>query len=284
MAGLQYKNQVEIVAGGYPGEWKGSDGTVQDWVDVLGTSGQESCRYYYHDSWPANNAISSRVWVTITDQWEIIETTSDNHIKVRVRTSITKIERMARGSGKEGSWNSLGQNWAARWGIKLFRYRESGNNRQPTTTCYGDYQPLQADINQVILNTPVTLDDFVLDLPPQTSAFPESQGTVFYQSAVVKDLQDVNHENDDDGSQYVDRMWMGINFRNTLPPDYRPGQILDNNSMWQSHNRTSGADNIYTGSIWQTMRTSDGAVGQNNPPLIRHTSSWYNERKIGANK
>lgn len=283
MAGLQYRNQVKIVSGGYSGEWKGSDGTVQDWVDVLGTSGSESCRYYYHDSETANNAVSSRVWVTITDYWEIVETTSDNHIKVRVRSVINRIERVAKGSGSEGSWNSLGTSWAFRWGIKLYRYRESGNNRQPTTTCYWDSATpfpsgLQGNINQVILSSPVTLDEFVIDLPPQTSAFPEEQGTVFYQNATT------GHENDSDGSAYVDRMWMGLNFRNTLPPDYRPGQILDNNSIWQSHNRTSGADNVFNGSGWQTMRTDDGAVGTDNPPYMRHSSEWKNQRKIGANK
>ena len=66
--------------------------------------------------------------------------------------------------------------------------------------------------------------------------------------------------------------------------DYRPGQILDNNTIWQSHNRNSGADNVYNGSSWQTMRTENGAVGQDNPPYMRHQSAWYNQRKIGANK
>lgn len=65
--------------------------------------------------------------------------------------------------------------------------------------------------------------------------------------------------------------------------DYRPGKILDNNSVWQSHNRSGGADNIYNGSTWNTMETSAGGSGQGNPPTIRHSSSWYNQRKIGAN-
>lgn len=274
MAGLQYKNQVDIVAGGYPGEWKGTSGVITDWTDVIGTSGSMTCDYYYHDSQIANNAVSSRVWVTISDNWEILETTPDNHIILRVNTVVQRINRQAKGTGAEGSWNSLGTSWDFRWHIQLFRHR---GDSSPVSG--GDFPNLEANINQLITsNGPVSLGTYTIDLPPQTSVTPDSRGTVFYQNATM------GHESDPDTSSYVDRMWMGINFRNTLPPDYRPGQILDNNSMWQSHNRTSGADNIYTGSVWQTMRTSDGAVGQNNPPLIRHTSSWYNERKIGANK
>lgn len=65
--------------------------------------------------------------------------------------------------------------------------------------------------------------------------------------------------------------------------DYRPGKIIDNNGIWQSHNRPTGADNIRTASSWQTMRTIDGAVGTDNPPYMRHTSEWKNQRKIGNN-
>lgn len=66
--------------------------------------------------------------------------------------------------------------------------------------------------------------------------------------------------------------------------DYRPGKILDNNLTWQSHNRSTGADNIRTASSWQTMRTQDGGVASDNPPTIAHSSSSFkNMRKIGAN-
>lgn len=66
--------------------------------------------------------------------------------------------------------------------------------------------------------------------------------------------------------------------------DYRPGQILDNNSVWQSHNRSSGADNIRTESNWKTMRTIDGPSATGDPPVIHHASEFKNQRKIGANK
>lgn len=65
--------------------------------------------------------------------------------------------------------------------------------------------------------------------------------------------------------------------------DYRPGKIIDNGGIWQSHNRPTGADNIRTASNWQTMRTIDGAVGTDNPPYMMHPSEFKNQRKIGNN-
>ena len=38
----------------------------------------------------------------------------------------------------------------------------------------------------------------------------------------------------------TDAMRMGVFFRNTLPPDYRPGKTWDGN-IWQSHNREAGS-------------------------------------------
>ncbi len=271
MAGLQYKNQVDIVAGGYAGEWKGSDGIHQNWTDVTGTSGSMTARYYYHDSWLARNDISSRVWVTITDNWEIIEQTDNNHIKLRVTSSVDRIERVASGSGSEGSWNATGQSWAARWHIQLYTNREKSGGVVPG----GDFQNLVATVNQVISSTPVSLGTFTIDLPPQTELSPTSRGTVFYQSGVM------GHEWDPDTSTYVDRMWMGINFRNTLPPEIIPGKTW-NNSVWLSHNRpTHGKAKFYNGSGWSgNMKTVPGGTG--NPPLIRYSDGFKNMRRIGT--
>lgn len=61
--------------------------------------------------------------------------------------------------------------------------------------------------------------------------------------------------------------------------DYRPGASWSNGG-WQSHNRASGKCNIWTGNSWKEMRTDNGGVGSDNPPLI-YGSSWKNQRKIG---
>lgn len=62
--------------------------------------------------------------------------------------------------------------------------------------------------------------------------------------------------------------------------DYRPGQIRIS-SVWQSHNRGSGKSDKRQGGSWQTMRTAAGPDGTGNPPLIRRSSTWRNQSKIG---
>ena len=282
MAGLEYKNQLDIVAGGYdptkiPGadwEWHNTTGRIEDWTPVSGTSGSMTAKYYYHDSWIAKNAISSRVWVTISDRWQVLETTPDNHIKVRITSTIDRIERVAKGSAYEGSWNCLGYNWST-WHIMIYKNRDKSGG----VVSGGNFANLSATVNQVISSTPISLGTYDIDLPPlRPGDTPYSRGTVFYQSSVT------GHEDDADGSSYVDRMWMGLNFRNTLPYDYRPGKVLDGDGNWQSHNRNRGAADVLTsGGSWQTMRTNDGAVGADNPPLILSNNGYKNMRKIGLN-
>ena len=63
--------------------------------------------------------------------------------------------------------------------------------------------------------------------------------------------------------------------------DYRPGQDRIAGS-WQSHNRAAGRADIRQGGVWVTMRTSAGPNGTGNPPLIRRSSTWNNQSKIGS--
>lgn len=62
--------------------------------------------------------------------------------------------------------------------------------------------------------------------------------------------------------------------------DYRPGKIW-NGLDWKSHNRSGGADNIYNGSTWREMKTTDGGSGTGDPPSI-YNNGWKNQRKIGS--
>lgn len=69
---------------------------------------------------------------------------------------------------------------------------------------------------------------------------------------------------------------------------YRPGAVLDGNSLWVSHDRDSGACQILsdtTNMTWKECRTIDGnRGGQGDPPLILHAdnaNSWYNQKKLG---
>lgn len=85
-------------------------------------------------------------------------------------------------------------------------------------------------------------------------------------------------------SQSYDDIRFGVQFKNPLPADYRPGKILDNNDVWQSHNRNGGSANVQKDDgTWKEMRTQNGAVGDDNPPYIRHSDGYKNMRKIGDN-
>lgn len=76
----------------------------------------------------------------------------------------------------------------------------------------------------------------------------------------------------------ADEFALGILITNPNPPDYRPGATLDGN--WKSHNRTGGKAHILNGT-WHEMRTSNGLVGNDNPPSIRVSDHWTNQRNIG---
>lgn len=80
-----------------------------------------------------------------------------------------------------------------------------------------------------------------------------------------------------------DEFKVGLFITNPNPPVYRPGKVLDNANLWQSHNRASGADNVYNGSSWQTMPTSAGHVRSDDPPKIMTNSNFVNMLKIGEN-
>lgn len=80
-----------------------------------------------------------------------------------------------------------------------------------------------------------------------------------------------------------DEFRVGLFITNTNSPTYRPGKILDNANHWQSHNRSGGVDDVYTGSFWQTMPTAKGHEANDNPPLIMTGSRFENMLKIGEN-
>lgn len=104
-------------------------------------------------------------------------------------------------------------------------------------------------------------------------------------SFVIEPGSDAEHSslflhNQSPGYPSYDDIWMGIQFRNILPEDYRPGATRVGN-VWLSHNRSAGAAKIYTGNSWLEMRTLDGGTGADNRPRIQHQGGWKNMRLIG---
>lgn len=66
----------------------------------------------------------------------------------------------------------------------------------------------------------------------------------------------------------------------TIELDYRPGATW-NGSAFVSHNRNGGVCNIWNGSSYVEMKTTDGDSGTGNPPLIFNGSQFVNQKKIG---
>lgn len=252
--GLQYKENLTLISGGYPGEGIGSNGLVQDWTDTSGSSGSSTVKYYYHDSATMSDGNSTLVEVTITDDWTATRD-NRNFYHITVHTVINSIVRTRIGNPSPLS-------------VYMFARRDAGSpNIWTTGGC----------VNAAVSGTNATNIDMgttTIDLPPGQSTV--VHGTVYFRSNIC------GHNNAQPPSIYVDEFWLGVNFRNTLPPDYRPGKTW-NGSDWMSHNRSGGAANVRNGSnAWVEMRTSDGGVGTNNPPYIRNSSQFVNQREIGT--
>lgn len=253
--GLQYKENLTLISGGYPGEDTGSDGLVQDWTDTPGNSGSSTVTYYYHDSAQMNDNNSTLIEVTITDEWTAVRD-NKNFYHITVHTVIDSIKRYRRGSPSPLS-------------VYIFVRREEGGSNIWTSGGCINAAASSTDATDIDMGT------YTIDLPPGQSTV--EYGTVYYRSNIC------GHNNAHPPSIYVDEFWLGVNFRNLLPPDYRPGKTW-NGSDWLSHNRNGGAANVRNGSSsWNEMRTADGGVGTDNPPYLRHQdSTWRNQREIGT--
>ena len=131
-----------------------------------------------------------------------------------------------------------------------------------------------------ILGTPLTLDSYTFTLAPGENL---SRGSVYFRANTQ------GHDGDTPPSPYIDLMWLGTQFRNILPKDYRPGATLNtNSSIWWSHNRENGACHVLSNvgtMTWQECRTVGGAEGEKgNPPLIltaANANSWRNQQLLG---
>lgn len=259
MAGLQIITRLEIISGGYQyppvggDRWEitGSDGGYPSWTDVSGTSGTVTARYWYHDSTTAHNSQSDRTYVTVTDHWELVGVDGMNNIHVRVNTTVDKVERTI--------WAGGGSGRGYLWHVMISRY-EGG-------TKYVDVPNIVGSTPRIVAQN-VSLGSYDIYLAPGGT---DEKSTIYYKNATM------GHEYDPLPSQFVDVMAAGISFRNTLPPDYRPG-ARKINGTWMSHNRNGGvADRKGFG----TMRTINGGVATDNPPSKKKSGTWYNMKRIG---
>lgn len=252
--GLQYKENLTLISGGYAGEGKGSNGVIQNWTNTTGDSGSSTVTYYYHDSKQGNDANSTLVEVTITDTWSAVRD-NKNYYHITVSTTIDSIVRTKKGS-------------PTAYSVYMFARREAGG--QNVWTSGGCVNAAVSATNATNIN----MGTATIDLAPGQTV--TGRGTVYFRSNTC------GHNNTKPPSSHVDEFWLGVNFRNTLPPDYRPGKTW-NGSDWVSHNRAGGAASVRNGSdAWVEMRTYNGGVGTDNPPFIRTGSAWVNQRETGT--
>lgn len=251
--GLQFKENLTLISGGYPGEGLGSNGVHQDWTDTTGTSGTSTVTYYYHDSALLSDANSTRVDLTITDIWEATPQPG-NVYRIKVTCVINSITRTRIGNPTA---------YSTRIHVKQ---SAGGGDIWVSPSC-------DDSTTTHTIATNIQVGTYYFDLPPESTG--STRGTVYYRSNAC------GHDGDVPPSIYVDEFWMGINFRNLLPKNYIPGKTW-NGSDWLSHNRaTNGHAKQYNGSAWGgDMKTTDGGTGTGDPPTI-YNSGFKNMRKIG---
>lgn len=232
-----------------------SPNTWQNWqTDDTGDKDGGTVTYFYRDANVASaggaytDANSSRVAVVMSQSWTT-SVDNQNNLTIVLRTAINQIRRDdLRGNNN----NTPGRN------IRVFE-------------SVGGAQLLNLTDNQVatahtIYNGPLVVEQRTFTLAPGQDAT-GGQLQVYNQTIGYASYDDIR---------------IGVQFRNILPADYRPGMIMVNGT-WQSHNRTNGWAGIMVNGTYREMRTNDGAVGTDNPPLIKHPDGWKNQRKIGAN-
>ena len=254
LEGLQYKEDLTLISGGYTGEDIGSDGLIKNWTDVTEESGSNTISYHYRDSDSGNNNNSSRVVIRITDEWSVIKN-EDRSFTVTVHSKIDSIVR----DDIKGSPGSTARN--------IFIRRTKGSavlwskSSDPIATAH-------------TIATNIDLGTSTFTLTPSTGT--GVQGTLYLRNNAL------NHDGDKTPSAYVDEFWVGINFRNNLPKDYRPGMHRVNGA-WKSHDRTSGKCHHLVSGTWTEMRTTDGHIKGDNPPLKKVDGQWTNQLRLGEN-
>ena len=233
--------------------------TQKDWQNaVIGEDapGTGQWGYYWHDAnvkvagyYTDNNA--SRVLMTISQHWST-SVDSRNNLTVTIYSTIDSIERD----------DSQGQNQDTP-GRHITVYQQEGG------AAVFDYNDYQIASNHSILTTPVVLNVETFTIAP---------GENIERSALFVHNQTM-------GYPWYDEIWVGVQFRNILPKDFRPGSTLDTNtSVWKSHNRTNGACHILpntTGTNWHECRTIGEGDVYGDPPSIFHDNKWYNQKKLG---
>lgn len=249
----QWKTDVDIISGGYDGEERGIITGSTDWNTTDIMSGSNTIQYFYRDSTHMQNENSSRVVISLTESW----TASISNLNVLSITVNTTVNSIVRDNIRGDPGNAT---------FSIFLRREIGG-------------PVIWEVRNDRINTAHTILGSPIDLGTHTFAIQPGQGisrgTLYLHNA------NYGHESDPLPNPYADAMWVGTNFRNILPKDYRPGCVL-NNGVWLSHNRTGGTCHILSNGSWQEMRTVGGPTAMGDTPAVYQNGKFYNMNQIGA--
>lgn len=252
----RYRTTSELSSGGYPNEEIGVSPNDTSWHTTTSPTGSISRVYYYRDSNSATNANSSRVEITIRDEWSVSFDESNN-MTVTVNTYL---DRIIRGSI---IGNPLIGGNATR---HLRFYREAGG------AVLAEFTNDPIGTAHTILGNTISFGSFTFILPPGQGA---RRSTVYFSNYTT------GFEHIPPPTTYADILLLGVELQNILPRDYRPGAVVGDDGEWYSHNRSAGTAMIFDGQNWVEMRTADGGVGTDNPPMIYSDDGWKNMRKIG---
>lgn len=254
MKNYQWRTQMNILSGGYVGEENGVIPNDQSWKTTDSASGSMTAEYYYRDSPSGQNANSSRVVVTMSENWTA-SVDNRNNLIIDLSTDVTNIRR-------DDIRGTVGSGW-----YNLFIRREL--NGPIIWSIGGD----PVNTAHTIWGSTIHIGDYHFVIAPGQNL---THSSIYFRNNYI------GHDNDPIPSAFVDVMQMGVEFKNILPADYRPGAILDGNGVWQSHNRDNGESHILgPNSAWIEMRTIGGGVECGNPPSIRKNDKWYNQLEIG---
>lgn len=248
----QWRRHFNLISGGYPGEGVGVVPNDQSWQTTDALSGSVTADYYYHDSPNSSDANSTKVVVTLRDDWTA-SINSRNQLTITLTSTITEIKRTDLTGSVAGDPNRS---------IYVRRYKGG-----PIL-----WQIVDVPTYNHVIATNINLGTYTFTLEPGMDA---TRDSLYYRNNTS------GHDNDTPPSPYVDEIAMGIQFKNILPADYRPGAIKDSGGVWQSHNRDAGEAHILRSGTWGEMRTIGAPTEKGNPPSIYKDGAWYNQLLIG---
>lgn len=188
--GLQYRETLNIISGGYPNEGVGSNGVAQSWTDTDQLSGVSVVKYWYHDSSVQDDANSTLVEIEVADSWTASIDPITNVISVTVSSTLNSIVRTV-----QGSPGAMSMTMAVR--------------RIPGTAPLWVDSCVDASINYSYLPAPVSLGSYSFTLAPGDAT--QSYSSIYYRNNTC------GYDEEPTPSIYVDEFGIGVSFRNVLP-------------------------------------------------------------------